>query len=96
MTERSPGPAKLSPALAKVVLTVASVLGTLGGWLALASRDAPAADDPPPATAAPLPELVEVEPGTTLPPTAAPVRRVRALREVSRPPAPVTFTRSSR
>jgi len=80
--------------MAKVVLTVASVLGTLGGWLALASRDAP--NDGAPAATAPLPELVEVEPATGHQPAPVPVRRVRALRQVTRPPAPVTFTRSSR
>ncbi|MBK8998691.1 MAG: hypothetical protein IPM35_23460 [Myxococcales bacterium] len=85
---------KLSPTTAKLVLTVAAVAGTLGGWVVLAAREQPSSqaqatvssDDE-------LPVLVEVSvPGAAAEPAHAP-----RLRVVSQPPPrPITLTRSSR
>ncbi len=85
---------KLSPTTAKLVLTVAAVVGTLGGWVVLAAREQPSgqaqavmpSDDE-------LPALVEISaPGTAAVPALAP-----RLRVVSQPPPrPITLTRSSR
>ncbi len=81
-----------SPTLAKILLSVASVLGTLGGWAVLSAR-------PSPTDAASKPS-VPVAPPVRARTTVAPVRQTalgRTLRQVDAPrPAPVTFTRSSR
>lgn len=76
-----------SPTLAKILLSIASVLGTLGGWAVLSSASAPARAAPPPPARAPE-KATPAQPAT---------KGARALRRVDVPSsAPVTFTRSSR
>lgn len=82
-----------SPTLAKIVLSIASVLGTLGGWavLSLGAGRAGAGSNPgaPVAMSPPRPERKVVP--------ARHTARERPLRQVDAPPPPpVTFTRSSR
>ena len=103
MTEKRGARAALSPSAAKIVLTAASVLGTLGGWVVLAARDAP------PASATketgepePLPDLLPID-STMQRPAKAPTTQPALLPQTPRlravvtpPPPPVTFTRSSR
>lgn len=106
MTDRRNGSdSKLSPAAAKVMLTLAAVAGTLGGWAVLAGAERPSgslevAEAPPAASDEGLPTLVEVAgdstSATTNPPAQGP-SRAAALRVVSQPPPrPITYTRSSR
>lgn len=83
---------KLSPTTAKLVLTMAAVAGTLGGWAVLAGREQPSGAAGP--SDDELPTLVEVSvaPHPATVPAAAP-----RLRVVSQPPPrPITLTRSSR
>lgn len=81
-----------SPTLAKIVLSIASVLGTLGGWAALslgAARTGAGSSAGDPVATPPRPERKVVP--------ARHTARERPLRQVDAPPPPpVTFTRSSR
>ncbi len=73
---------------ARLAMTLAAVAGTLGGWLALAMRDAP----PAPAT-----DTADVErqvPPVPALPTLEPVPT--SLAPESRRPKPIATTRSSR
>lgn len=84
---------KLSPTTAKLVLTVAAVAGTLGGWAVLSAHEQPSGEAPGPVPSDDdLPALVEISvPGTA---TSAPAPRLRMVSHP--PPRPITFTRSSR
>jgi len=109
MTERrSSSESKLSPTTAKVMLTVAAVAGTLGGYAVLAAREPPraqaeAASPPGEPSDDGLPTLVEISfapqsAAEGAPPTEPlPVAATRPMRVVNQPPPrPITLTRSSR
>lgn len=88
MTEKAPPLPSLSPTVAKVVLTLSAVIGTLGGFVLLSgSERAASPPSPPAAEPEPLPELVPID--VTAAGSAPRVAKAR-------PPRPITFTRSSR
>ncbi len=69
------------------VMTLAAITATLGGWLALATSDAPNE----PRTTEKLPAIPTLEPTS---PAAAPAATLRAL--TPSPRRPVVVSRSSR
>ena len=68
----------------RLVLSIAAVAATLGGWFAIAVREAPVAAAPEPGATAFLAPIPTLEPARETPPS--PARR----------PVPVATTRSSR